>query len=271
MGKIAIATLDEARPVDPPPGFDGDAETAALLDQDKDPLHVHLHTLARGVVLQVGPLDVDCMGYVWEGAVDAGGRQLAAGSSFVVERGAVLDLAGADGGATVVTFRAAQPPSEPRAGGHVHLLPVERVPRAELTGTRGAAGGMHADASCPTCHVWLHENSLAPIEEEPADAASEKGVHSHSEDEVIFVTDGHMRLGQRLYGRGSAVAIPAETLYSFGVGPDGLKFVNFRAGRPSEIRFKAGGTMDEVAFWRERVGAPAYLAPAPLEAHTTAR
>jgi hypothetical protein len=263
MGKICIATLEDARPVGPPPGFDGDAETAALLDQAKDPLHAHLHRLGRGAGLRIGPLDVDCMGYVWDGSVDAGGRPLAATSSFVVERGAVLDIRGSGTGATVVTFKAAQPPAQPRAGGHVHLLPAERVPRAELTGTRGAAGGLHADASCPTCHVWLHENSLAPVEEEPADAASEKGVHSHSEDEVIFVTDGHMRLGQRLYGRGSAIAIPAQTLYSFGVGPEGLKFVNFRARRPSEIRFKAGGTMDEVAFWRDRVGTPEYLAPAP--------
>jgi len=262
MGKIAIATLDDARPVDPPPGFDGEAETAALLDQDKDPLHVHLHTLGCGVVLQIGPLEVDCVGYVWEGGIDAGGRRLAATSSFVVERGAVLAASGADGGATVVTFMAARPPAQPRSGGRVHLLPAERVPRAELTGSQGAAGGMHADASCPTCHVWLHENSLAPAEDEPADAASEKGVHSHSEDEVIFVTDGQMRLGQRLYGRGSAIAIPAETLYSFGVGPEGLKFVNFRAGRPSEIRFKTGGTIDEVAYWRDRVGSPEYLPPA---------
>jgi len=261
MGKIAIANLADAISLETPAGFQGDAETAALLHQDKDPLHVHLHRLARGAVLKAGPLEVECIGYVWEGGIKAGGRQLAPGSSFVVERGAALEIIGGEDGARLVTFRAARPPPAPRAGGHVHLLPTERVPRAELTGTRGAAGGMHADSSCPTCQVWLHENSLAPIEEEAADAASEKGVHSHSEDEVIFVTDGHMRLGQRLLGRGTAIAIPAETLYSFGVGPEGLKFVNFRAARPSEIRFKGGATMDEVAFWRDRVGTPDYLAP----------
>lgn len=262
MGKISIATLADAVPVEPP-GFGGDAETAALLNQAKDPLHAHLHRLRRDTVLKVGPLDVDCIGYVWEGGVEAGGRRLAAGSSFVVEHGAALDVHGGENGATVVTFRAAQPPPAPRAGGHVHLLPDERVPRAELTGTRGSSGGMHADADCPTCQVWLHETSHAPIETEPDDAASEKGVHSHSEDEVIFVTEGHMRLGQRLYGRGSAIAIPAQTLYSFGVGPEGLKFVNFRPARPSEIRFKTGGTIDEVAYWRERVAAPEYLSPIP--------
>jgi hypothetical protein len=101
------------------------------------------------------------------------------------------------------------------------------------------------------------------MEEEPQGAASERGVHSHSEDEVIFVTGGHMRLGARLYGPGAAIAIAAETFYSFGVGPDGLRFVNFRAGLPNLIRFKGGDTMDEVAFWRDRVGVPDYLAPLP--------
>lgn len=261
MGKITIATLAEAPRVEPPAGFAGDVEVLALLQQDKDPLHAHLHRLGRGAMLRIAPATSDCMAYVWEGAVEAGGRRLVATSSFIVEHGATLEVRAAADATTLVTFQAAHPPAAPRAGGHVHLLPAERVPRAELTGTRGASGGLHADSSCPTCEVWLHENSLAAMEDEPSDAASEKGVHSHSEDEVIFVTDGHMRLGQRLYGRGSAIAIPAHTLYSFGVGPQGLKFVNFRAARPNEFRFKSGGTLDEVAFWRDRVGQPHYLAP----------
>lgn len=261
MGKISIATQAQALPVDPPPGSSGEVETRALLHQEKDPLHAHLHRVGPGGVLRIGPLDADCVAYVWEGAVEAGGRRLAATSSVIVERGAVLEINGSGESSTIVTFHAARAPAEPRAGGHVHLLPAERAPRAELAGTQGAVGVLHADASCPTCEVWLHENSLAPMAEEAEDAASEKGVHSHSEDEIIFVTDGQMRLGQRLYGPGTAIAIPAQTLYSFGVGPDGLRFVNFRAGRPSEIRFKSGMTMDEVAYWRDRVGVPEYLAP----------
>jgi hypothetical protein len=257
MGKIAIATLEEAPRVEPPSGFAGGTETLALLSGPRDPLHAHLHRLGRGAALRVGPKDTDCVVYVWRGGVEAGGRPLAAASSLIVERGAVIEITGMDEASVLLTFSAAQPSAEVRPGGHVHLLPAERVPRAALAGTAGASGGLHADAACPSCRVWLHENTLAPI----ADDNAEKGVHSHSEDEIIFVTDGQMRLGTRLYGPGTAVAIPAETLYSFGVGPDGLSFVNFRAGLPKEIKFKGGGVMDEVAFWRERVGVPEYLAP----------
>jgi hypothetical protein len=263
MGKISIASLEDAPLVDPPQGFAGEVETRALLAAEKDPLHAHVHRLRRETTLAVGPKDADCVVYVWRGEVEAGGRRLAATSSLIVERGAKIEIRGRDEASLLLTFSAARPSADGRAGGHVHLLPAERVPRAELAGTRGAAGGMHADAACPSCQVWLHENSMAPVEEDPAEAGAEKGVHSHSEDEVIFVTDGHMRLGARLLGPGVAVAIPAETLYSFGVGPQGLSFVNFRAGLPSEIKFKGGGVMDEVAFWRDRVGVPQYLDPLP--------
>jgi hypothetical protein len=96
----------------------------------------------------------------------------------------------------------------------------------------------------------------------PEDMA--RGIHSHSEDEVIFITGGEMRFGTQALGPGAALAISAQAFYGFGVGPAGLRFVNFRAGRPSEIRFKGGGTMDEVALWRDSVGAPAYLEPQPM-------
>jgi hypothetical protein len=259
MGKIAIAGLGDASRVDPPKGATGEVETLALLAEKRLPLHAHVHLLGRGAALLLGPSAADCVVYVWHGAVAAGGRRLAAGSSLIVERGAAVEVRGLADEARLVAFEATRAPADGRPGGHVHLLPSEHVPRAELAGTQGAAGGMHANAECPSCHVWLHENTLAPTLE--ADMAGEKGVHSHSEDEIIFVTHGQMRLGQRLLGPGTAISIPAETLYSFGVGPTGLSFVNFRAGRPSEIKFKGGGTMDEVAFWRDRVGAPEYLEP----------
>jgi hypothetical protein len=259
MGKISIATVDEAPLVVTPRDGASGVETRALFRDARDPIHLHLHRLARDAVVRVGPKDTDSVAFVWSGAIEAGGRTLAAGSSLIVERGSSLEVRGNDEGSRLLVFSAARRSAELRPGGHIHLLPVERVPRvANLKGSRGAGGALHADGGCPTCEVWLHENFLQPVDEEPA---GEKGVHSHSEDEVIFVTDGHMRLGARLYGAGSAVAIPAETFYSFGVGPDGLRFVNFRPARPKDIKFKGGATMDEVAFWRDQAGAPEYLPP----------
>ena len=264
MAKVSIATLDKAPLVEMPEGFAGHSETQAFFDQDGDPLHLHLHRLEREAGLRVGPKDTDCVLYVWAGAVETGGRLLAQGSSLIVEHGATLDIKGAADNALVLIFSAAHPSATPRAGGQVHLLPTERVPRAaSLSGAGGTGGGMHANSGCPTCEVWLHENSFPATEKEMTAEDAERGIHSHSENEIIFVVDGGMRLGTRLYGPGTALAILADTLYSFTPGPDGLKFINFRAGRPSEIKFKSGGSMDEVGFWRDRLPAPDYLAPVP--------
>ena len=158
----------------------------------------------------------------------------------------------------LLTFAASHPAAEPRSGGHVHLLPNEQVPRvSNLGGPSGTGGGMHANAECPTCQVWLHENTFPP-HPEATSVDAEKGIHSHTEDEVIFVTAGQIRLGNQLHGPGTALAIAADTLYGFTSGPEGLSFINFRAARPGEIRFREG-TMDEVAFWKSRVATPRYI------------
>jgi hypothetical protein len=258
MSKVSIATLAEAPLVAPPPGVTGQIESRALFDTAEDPIHAHVHTLARDAVAQIGPSDTDCVGYVWKGAVEAGGRRLAAGSSLVVERGAVVQIRGDEQSSQVLIFHGARPSDEPRAGGHVHLLPTERVRRAQGLGAPGVVGALHANAACPTCKVWMHENHLPPREPAPEDAA--KGVHAHSENEVIFVVEGELRFGTRALAPGSAIAIAADAFYTIGPGPTGLKIVNFRAGLPTEIRFKGGEAIDEVGLWRE-IAAPDYLEP----------
>lgn len=54
-------------------------------------------------------------------------------------------------------------------------------------------------------------------------------VHAHEEDEIIYVVDGAIRLGNRLYPKGSSVFVARQTLYGFEAGPEGLHMVNFRA------------------------------------------
>jgi hypothetical protein len=258
MAKVSIATLDKAAEVSPRDGFFGGAETRAYFDRESDPIHLHWRRLDKGDVLQIGPMARDCVAYVRSGAVKAGATALADGSSFIVEHGAALDVV-AQQESVLLTFASARAPAAQRAGGHVHLLPTEAVPRlADLGGGSATGGGMHADASCPTCEVWLHENKFPPSNAIPA-PDDRRGVHSHSEDEVIFVTSGQIRLGARLYGPGAALAIAADTMYSFTPGPDGLSFINFRAARPSEIRFANGSTMDEVAYWRDRLPKQEYI------------
>jgi hypothetical protein len=262
MPKVAVVTPDKTKPVAGAPGYAGDVETRAYLEGEKHPLHLHMHRIAAGRRLRIGPMASDCAVYVWHGAVDAGGWTLDQGSSAVVEHGESLDIVGTAGDSEVLTFAAGHPPVAPEAGGHVHLLPNERVPAfTESRGEQPIGGRMHADSDCPTCSVWLHENQLPPGRPMSAEEAA-VGIHSHTEDEVIFVLDGQMQLGQKLVGPGTAIAIAADTLYSFNVGPDGLRFVNFRAGMPSDIHFANGMTMSETGYWKERVARPEYVEPA---------
>jgi hypothetical protein len=260
--RVSVVTPDKARAGALPAGFAGEGRAEAYLDGERDPIHLHLHRLAAGEELRIGPLGADCVGYVWRGAVRAGGSALPAGSSLIVEHGASVALAGEGEGqeeALVLTFAAASPARHGRSGGHVHLLPAGQVPRAEaLAGSEGVGGGMHANGGCPSCEVWLHENHFAPGLAVSPEAAA-KGIHSHSEDEVIFITRGAIRLGQKLFPAGTAVAIAADTLYAIGPGPEGMSFINFRAGTPSDIQFASGMSMSETDYWQQRLPAPEYL------------
>ena len=262
MAKVSIATADRTRAVACPAGLAGCGESRAYFDGDGRPLHLHLLRLAAGETLRIGPRETDWLGYVWRGAAQAGDEALPAGSSLIVESGASLEITSGRGGAELLAFAAADRTPGSCAGGHIHLLPQGRVPRvAELGGSSGVGGAMHANGDCPTCAVWLHENTFPGAASLSAEDAK-RGIHSHSEDEIIFVTEGQIRLGNKLFDAGTAIAIAADTPYSLSPGPKGMSFVNFRAAKPGDIRFASGASIDEPAYWRERVPRPEYLAPA---------
>ena len=165
--------------------------------------------LARGSTLRLGPSDIDRLAYVWRGEIDAGGHKLDAGSSLIVEHGASLVLEGLAGDSHVALFASREPRPGQRGGGHVHLLPRDRVPRVGANDS-GTQGGLHANGKCGGCELWMNENSLPPSPEAPPPEHADKGVHMHPEDEIIFVTGGNIRLGQRLYEAGAALAVIAR-------------------------------------------------------------
>lgn len=236
----------------------GSAAAELYIDPERFPLELHKLRLAARQTITIGPVGRGRIGYVWHGAVRAGGHDLPSGSSFIVESGQSLEVEAAGEGGQVLLFAASRDPLEPEAGGHVHILPTDIVPRNNALTDTGMRGGMHADAQCPTCKVWLHENSFPGVEPvTPEDLTV--GVHSHSEDEIIFIVSGQIRLGRKLFPEGTAIAIPGGTLYSFTAGPDGMAFVNFRAGLPADIHFPGGQTMSEVDYWRSKLPHPEYL------------
>jgi hypothetical protein len=253
MSKVQIVTCENAPIVEPCAIFRGEMETRALLNRDSDPIHLHLHQLGPGASVQLDGDTTDVTIFVWKGGVEAHGSRLESGSSAIVEFGASLTLTACSEGASLLAFNLTTRRSDDRAGRHVHLLPNERVPRtASLGAYEGISGAIHADSQCPTCSVWMHENGYAiPNKETP--------VHSHSEDEVIFVTSGTIRLGRRMYGPGTALAIAANTKYGFFAGPDGLNFVNFRGSSPTYKSGDGSVVMDEAELWRSLLGRPVYL------------
>jgi hypothetical protein len=260
MPRILVVPPEKIEACALPEACSGTAEVARYVDPERFPLELHRLNLARGGAMQLGPIERERIGYVWHGAVRAGGHALAAGSSFIVERGQALEIEAAGEGCEVLLFAASHAPEAPAAGGHVHLLPCDHVPRAAALTETGVRGGMHADSQCPTCTVWLHENGFPGAEPVSAEEM-QVGVHSHSEDEIIFIVEGQIRLGRKLFPAGTAIAIPGDTLYSFTAGPDGMAFVNFRAAMPSDIRFANGVTMNEIEYWRGKLARPEYLEP----------
>lgn len=252
MPRVAVRTLEAALASEP-----GMHEFFA---GDGYPIHLTLHRIASGesLALEAGP--VARLAYVWTGAIEAGGRELPPGSTVIVERAAAIPLSGLAPHSDVLVFAAAHAPAQPRLGGHVHILPRKRAPNAEGLGASGVGGTLFADGQCPTCEVWLHENRFPARSDPPGETRA--GIHSHEENEIIFVTGGEMQLGNRRVGPGTAIAIAAGTFYGFLPGPAGLTFVNFRAGRPGLIHFADGRTADEVAVWSSTDRPLEYLTPA---------
>jgi hypothetical protein len=150
----------------------------------------------------------------------------------------------------VLAFSQPERPADARPGGHLHLLPRNAVPTAYDLGTQNEmGGGIHADAACPTCKVWLHENDFH------CQHGTTVPLHSHSEDEIIFVTAGEIQLGARRYGPGTALAIAADTVYGFEAGVE-LSFINFRAASPTVTT--PHGVLDEAEMWLSKLGRPPY-------------
>lgn len=250
MGKIRIVTPDRARPIPCGAGV----TSRAYMDGVGDPLHLVSHRLEPGAGLRAEGAPNDELLYVLDGSVGAQDVELPAGSSMIVEYGASLDIRAGEDGAEVLAFLRPDRPVNARPGGHVHILPRDHVPRAHDLGMQNEmGGGIHADAACPTCTVWLHENDFH------CTAGTVIPLHSHSEDEIIFITAGAIRLGHRRYGRGMALAVAAGTRYGFEAAPEGLSFINFRAASPTVTT--ARGTSDEAATWIGRLGRPTYLLP----------
>src|SRR4051794_17608671 len=53
--------------------------------------------------------------------------------------------------------------------------------------------------------------------------------HAHESDEIIAVVAGELHVGRRVLGPGTSIFVPGHTLYTVKAGPEGCRFLNFRA------------------------------------------
>ncbi len=260
MARTTVATFETSAPGPLPRGLSGGAEARSYFAKDDAPLQLHVLSIARGASLRMEPGEIDRLAHVWRGEVEAGGQTLDAGSSFVVEHGASLDIAGLADDTRIALFAPASPRPNQQNGGQVHLL------RASWSRAWVRTTALPSAASTPTarrpCDLWLNENTLPAYPEAPPPEEANKGVHMHPEDEIIFVTQGNIRLGNKIYEAGAALAVTRDTFYGFHPGPDGLSFVTFRPSSTNQIRFAAGGDYVHSRFW-DSIGAIAYLNPVP--------
>ena len=55
-------------------------------------------------------------------------------------------------------------------------------------------------------------------------------LHSHSEDEVMYVLEGEMRMDDQVMGPESILLIRKNSEYKFTAGDEGVRFLNIRPG-----------------------------------------
>jgi hypothetical protein len=229
------------------------------------PLHAGFRHLDPGAAVQWTDAASGYIVYLWEGAARIGEVALEPGSVVLIEHGASARIAAEAAGAKLLVFDAAddRPPAD-AAGGHVHVLPAERVQRAHTYLPNVPVGAaIFADATCPTCRLWLHENTY----HEPH---FKLNLHSHSQDEIIVVTQGEMVVAGRAYGRGTMLAVGKDVLYSLAVGDGPMEFINFRPSRPTFTSADRTRTIDEASLYRDAFHVPPpYIELASLADQTT--
>jgi hypothetical protein len=159
--------------------------------------------------------------YLFGGELAVDGRVCPTGGAVVVEPGVTTRVV-ATGPVRVAHFgsRGDGPPVETAHRGVVHVI----GPGGSWTSGRleDVDAVWFTDSTCETCRIALFMVSSREAHRGPS--------HSHSEDEIIFLVDGSVRMGAHRYGPGTALSIPGGVRYAFEGVAGGHRFLNFRTG-----------------------------------------
>jgi hypothetical protein len=226
------------------------AEVRRMLEGAKAPIHLDRYCLSSGTGIEWDSADRCRTLFVETGAIAIAGRRFPTGSVIIVEAGAHCLAMAEDDETELLEFRHNRG-AEAQHGGHVHAVAGGDSPVIERD---GISSSVHADATCPGCGVWLHENHIRK-------EGMTLDLHSHTEDEVIVVLEGEMIAGPRRLWPGAALSVAKNTLYAFTVGDGGLRFINFRPSRPGYIAHGSGEVRDELTIYTGMGLRPAVHAP----------
>lgn len=151
--------------------------------------------------------------YVLEGSIVVDGIEVPTGGAAVLHGGAEVEVTG---DARLACFGGG--PTE--GDGDHHLLGPGG--RSRTVAPSGSRATWFADSTCPGCDValfWVERRT-----------PGERGrSHSHTADEILLVLDGSIRLGAHEVPAGQAVFVPADVRYAVTSGPEGHRFLNYRA------------------------------------------
>jgi quercetin dioxygenase-like cupin family protein len=156
--------------------------------------------------------------YVEQGLVEIDGRRCGPGGTVIVERGVPARLSFLEDSA-VAHFGSYEiaPVEGPARPPSVHVLDAP----LSYKGTTG----FFIDGNCESCAI-----SFVRVSGEEAHVGR---AHSHTADEIMYVTKGTIRTGRVQLRPGMALAIPADRIYSFRTD-EPWEFVNYR-DRPSQL------------------------------------
>lgn len=200
------------------------AVTARQVSPDGASLWLVAADLAAGAEMRWGTEHGDEAVYVRSGSLAVDGRICPADGAVIVEAGVSASVT-AESDTSIV-----------------HLGPADPAPPTD--GLRGPAGtegrgvrivgsdGLWAtvdgtqrtrffsDASAPTNRLWLLATDRPQYFESSA--------HSHSQDELIHVLRGEIRVGRRVIGVGDTLWVAADRRYKLYSGDNGVHFINYR-------------------------------------------
>jgi hypothetical protein len=183
-------------------------------------------SLPAGAVLEWVDEHGDEALHLLEGSLLVDGRPCEPGGAVVVEAGARPTItAGRDSRVVHVGPGSAAAPADGPFG-----APSDGPRGVHVVGA-GGIGGVHdydggdkhaawfTDGTCATCRIMFFRVW--------GEAGSDGPSHSHSQDELIHLTHGSLRIGATVAGPGSTVAIPADRRYGFRTA-EPWGFLNYR-------------------------------------------